>query len=425
MPFEPLRILVILPMYGGSLPIGRYCASALGKMGHTVRLFEAPLFHPCFAGLRHMDLPSAQIAPLERSFLQIMGQVIWAQVQSLEPHLVIAAAQAPVGRNLLQRLRRAGIRTAMWFVEDFRVFPYWRDYAPLYDVFAVIQKEPFLSALADVGQPHALYLPLAALPDFHRPLHLSPAERKEYGSDISFLGAGYPNRRLAFRPLIGRDFKIWGSDWDGESLLADHIQREGTRISEDESVKIYNASKININLHSSIRAEDLVSAGDFVNPRTFELAAMQAFQLVDKRSLMADLFAPDEMATFETIEDFYTAIDHYLLHPEEREILAKRARTRVLREHTYERRMESLLKYIEDTFGAWMEKGVQGEGKSVFDDLDPILHKDLPQLLKKLELGPHASFEDVLIRLRGQQGTLNDLESTLLFLEAWRHQYCK
>ena len=63
-------------------------------------------------------------------------------------------------------------------------------------------------------------------------------------------------------------------------------------------MKIYNASKININLHSSLQTTDLVSRGDFVNPRTFELAAAGAFQLVDERSLLGELFGADELATF-------------------------------------------------------------------------------------------------------------------------------
>ena len=52
MPAAPLRILVVLPMYGGSLPIGRYCASALSALGHSVRVFDAPLLHAGFTGLR-------------------------------------------------------------------------------------------------------------------------------------------------------------------------------------------------------------------------------------------------------------------------------------------------------------------------------------------------------------------------------------
>ena len=419
---KSLRILVVLPMYGGSLPIGRYCARALTDLGHTVRVFEAPVFHPAFTGLGSLDLAPARKAPLETAFLQVVAQAIWAQTEELAPHLVLALAQAPMSRGLLQRLRRAKVRTAMWFVEDYRLFTYWQTYAPLYDMFAVIQKEPFLSELAAIGQPHALYLPLAALPDFHKPLALTAAEQREYGSDIAFLGAGYPNRRLAFRPLAGRDFKIWGSDWEGENLLARNIQRKGRRIGEEESVKIYNAARVNLNLHSSVSAGELVSHGDFVNPRTFELAAMGAFQLVDRRSLMDELFGPDELATFDSPEEFYQKIDYFLANPAEREAYARRARERVLAEHTYQQRMTTLLSAMETQLGPWR---ADPHGDADTTAPDAALREELAQLTASLGLPPQASFADVVDRLRQRTGPLNETETSLLFLDEWRKQYRK
>ena len=427
MPAAPLRILVVLPMYGGSLPLGRYCASALGALGHSVRVFEAPLLYAGFTGLRGLGLAPAQTAQLENSFLQVVSQAVWAQVQAQEPHLVLAMAQAPLGRSLLQRLRRSGIRTAMWFVEDHEVFDYWKGYAPLYDVFAVIQKEPFLSMLAAAGQANALYLPLAAQPDFHRPLALSEQEKREYGADIGFLGAGYPNRRLAFRQLLGRDFKIWGSDWEGETLLAAHVQRGGARIDAEESVKIYNATRVNLNLHSSLGTADLVSRGDFVNPRTFELAAMGAFQLVDRRALMPELFAQDELATFGTLEEFYAAIEHFIAHPEERQAYAARARARVLRDHTYEQRMAALLDFMEQKLGAWPQP--EAAGQALPPDVDAVLTPEiraqLADVVAGLGLGPNAGFDDVINALRARSGALTETEAALLFLDEWRKQYGK
>ena len=427
MPAAPLRILVVLPMYGGSLPIGRYCASALSGLGHSVRVFEAPLLHPAFTGLRGLGLAPAQTAQLENSFLQVVSQAVWAQVQAQEPHLVLALAQAPIGRSLLQRLRRAGVRTAMWFVEDHEVFDYWKAYAPLYDVFAVIQKEPFLSMLSGIGQGNALYLPLAAQPDFHKPLELTEQEKREYGADIGFLGAGYPNRRLAFRQLVGRDFKIWGSDWDGESLLAPHVQRGGARISADESVKIYNATRVNLNLHSSLGTAELVSKGDFVNPRTFELACMGAFQLVDRRALMPELFAQDELATFGTLEEFYAAIEYFLAHPDERQAFAARARERVLRDHTYEQRMAALLGFVEQRLGPWpLElESSGGMPPDVEAALTPEIRRDVAAVVQGLGLGPNAGFEDVINALRARSGVLTETEAALLFLDEWRRQYGK
>ena len=417
-----LRILVVLPMYGGSLPIGRYCARALTDLGHTVRVFEAPALYPAFTGLEKLDLSPSRRAPLEADFLQVVAKAIWAQAEEFEPQFVFALAQAPMSRNLLQRLNRADIRTAMWFVEDYRLFTYWQSFAPLYDMFAVIQKEPFLSELAAIGQPHAIYLPLAALPEFHKPLELTPAEQREYGSEIAFLGAGYPNRRLAFRPLAGRDFKIWGSDWEGEKLLEDNIQRGGRRISEEESVKIYNAAKLNLNLHSSISTKDLVSHGDFVNPRTFELAAMGAFQLVDHRSLMDDLFKPDELATFNTPDEFYQKINYFLANPEERQAYASRARKRILADHTYQQRMMTLLAAMETQLGPWRSEENKEEDSPAPDSQ---LQKELTLLAANLGLPPHAPFEEIMNRLRQRTGPLNETETGLLFLDEWRKQYKK
>ncbi len=444
MTFAPLRILVVLPMYGGSLPIGRYCARALEEMGHSVRTFEAPLMYPAFTGLQGLGLPPAQTAQLENSFLQVVAQAIWAQVQAQEPHLVLAMAQAPMGRSLLQRLRRAGVRTAMWFVEDHEIFQYWRAYAPLYDAFAVIQKQPFLDMLAETGQTNALYLPMAAHPDFHKPVALSPEEQREYGADIGFLGAGYPNRRLAFRPLLGRNFKIWGSDWEGENLLAAHVQRGGARIGEEESVKIYNATKVNLNLHSSLHTTELVSQGDFVNPRTFELAAMNAFQLVDQRSLLADLFAPDELATFSTTEELYAKLDYFLAHPQARSAYAARARERVLREHTYQQRMQRLLDYMAERLGPWADGGngahvhenADGQNaasgspelplpKGLTPELSAELNSAMASTVERLGLGPHADFDHVAAALRARSGVLDEIETCLLFLDEWRKQYAK
>lgn len=432
-------------MYGGSLPVGRYCVRALEQMGHSVRAFEAPLMFSAFTGLQALGLPPTQTAQLENAFLQVVGQAVWAQVQAQEPHLVLAMAQAPMGRGLLQRLRRAGVRTAMWFVEDHNVFQYWRAYAPLYDVFAIIQKQPFMDLLAAAGQKNFLYLPLAAQPDFHVPTDLTPEERREYGADLGFLGAGYPNRRLAFRPLAGRDLKIWGSDWDGEGLLAAHVQRGGARIGEEESVKIYNATRVNLNLHSSLQTTELVSRGDFVNPRTFELAAMNAFQLLDERSLLPELFAPDELATFASIEEFYAKIDYFLAHPDERAAYTARARARVLRDHTYSDRMQTLLDFVGERLGPWSQEArpdppeiAAGQGAGATAASCPPGSATPPEqagtsgadmaaainrTVEKLGLGPHADFDHVVAALRTRTGALDETEACLLFLDEWRKQY--
>lgn len=418
---KSLRILVVLPLYGGSLPVGRFCVQALRGLGHLTDVFEAPDFHAAYTALNNLNLTTDRHEYIQNSFLQVLSQAVLAKVETFEPDLVLALAQAPLSHQALKRLRRDKVATAMWFVEDFRLFTYWQSYAPFYDLFAVIQKTPFLEQLAGMGVPNALYLPLAAQPDFHRPLELSAGEKRLFGSDLSFMGAGYPNRRLAFRELAHRDFRIWGTEWEDDPVLAPLVQRSGARVSSEDCVRIFNASSINLNLHSSVHVQDLVSHGDFVNPRTFEIAACGAFQLVDERSLLPELFAPDELATFGNMADLKEKIDFFLERPQERAAMAQRARIRAVREHTYAARMSTLLEFAAKRLPDWPRERTRTE---LFGpDFPEDLRGEVLALLDRLGLPADVCFEDLTRAVRQQQGVLSDLDAAILFLDEWRRQY--
>lgn len=417
-----LRILVVLPMYGGSLPVGRSCVAAMTGLGHVAETFESPSFHAAFAALKDVRVTSDRLEYLENGFLQVVSQAVCAKVETFEPDLVLAMAQAPLSRQALKRLRRDGVATAMWFVEDFRLFTYWQAFAPYYDVFAVIQKEPFLEKLAAIGQANAFYLPLAADPTVHRPLELNPVDRRRYGAETSFMGAGYPNRRMAFAELLDFGLGIFGSDWDGDATLASRVRLDGRRVSTEEAVKIFNAATVNLNLHSSVSAKDLVSGGDFVNPRTFELAMCGAFQLVDRRGLMPELFAEDELAQFGTMAELKERLAYFLAHPEERAAYAARARERALREHTYALRMTRLLEFTAGRLANWPSPEEQSE---VLTGLTPEQGEELGALLRELSLPRDVSFDDLIRVVRSRQGRLTPLETSLLFLDEWRRQYAR
>ena len=416
-----LRILIVLPMYGGSLPVGWHCAAALARLGQVVEVFEAPAFSGAFTALRDLRVTSDRLEYLENSFLQTVSQAVAAKVETFGPDLVLAMAQAPLSRQVLKRFRRNGVATAMWFVEDYARFPYWLPFAPLYDLFAVIQKAPFVEKLAAIGQTNVLYLPLAADPAVHRPLALSPVDRRRYGAQVSFMGAGYPNRRRAFRELAGVDLAIFGSDWEGDEVLAPRVRFDGRRMDTEETVKIFNATAVNINLHSSLSADEPVAPGDFVNPRTFELAMCGAFQLVDRRALLPELFTDDELAQFESLPELRERLDYFLAHPDERAAFAARARTRALADHTYVARMKTLLAFAAARLPGWPKAARDASG--ALAALPEALRGDVAALLTRLSLPADASFDDVLWAVRARQGVLSPLETSLLFLDEWRKQY--
>jgi spore maturation protein CgeB len=78
--------------------------------------------------------------------------------------------------------------------------------------------------------------------------------------------------------------------------------------------------------------------GDFVNPRTFELAGMGCFQLSDRRELLAPLYSDEEVVQFDDETELTELIDYYLEHQTERDEIARNAQRRTLKNHLYEHR---------------------------------------------------------------------------------------
>ena len=343
---ERYRILVVGPVYGGSLPILGYVSSALKDLGYEVEVMDCSPFREAFLSIGDIIEEKGNVDKLRSIFTTFLSELIMARVVDFKPDLFFALAQAPVTVDLLERLKGYGIPRAFWFVEDFRLFEYWKDVAPLYDYFFTIQDGEFFGYLKDLRVKNFHYLPLAADPSVHRPLQLSKEELEEYGSDLSFVGVGYYNRRYLLPHLIDFDLKIWGSGWGGLKPLQPFIQREGRWISPEEYVKVFNASRINLNLHSSTVHQGVNPYGDFVNPRTFEIASCGAFQLVDRRSHLPRFFNEEEMVTYESLEDLREKIKYYLKNGRERKEMARRARERVVRDHTYRRRMEEAMAFM-------------------------------------------------------------------------------
>ncbi len=410
-----LRILVAGPVYGGSLTIARYCARALRRLGHDVELMDNSRFENVLMYSRNFKGNAQRYQRLNVLLSEYISEALLARVDTIHPDIVFVIAQAPITQRCLEELRSEGVTTIFWFVEDFRVMQYWREIARYYDFFFTIQRGRFFEELEKMGVKHYGYLPLCASPDVHRPLNLTLEEQEYYGSDISFVGAGYYNRRHFFKGLIDMDLKIWGSEWDMNSALSPYIQRNGQRIETEEVIKIYNATKININLHSSPYHKDINPYGDFVNPRTFEIACCGAFQLVDKREEIPHLFeVGKEIICFESIGDLREKIHYYLKNRDERIEIAVRARQRVLNEHTYDKRMEEMLVFMVER-GFYPQR--KGDG---FMPEELIIQADgdseLKEFLENFRGRSRISLEDIIEHIRSGEGKLSRTDKIFLMM---------
>ena len=339
------RLLVLPPLSGGSEPVAEALARAARGRGLKT------LYMDWGADLKAREKAAQGPASAEKDralagLLAEAGRRALAAAAGFEPDLALALAQAPLTLPALDRLRGQRPETvlAFWLVEDYRLFPYALETAPAYDVFFHIQEGLIEPALRAAGLNRAYYLPLAADPDFFRP---RPDVPTPFRAELSFMGAGYPNRvRLLERLASGyRNFTIFGSGWPPGGRLSKRLFEGGRRVSPRECALIYAGGRVNLNLHASLKDEAAFDpSGRFVNPRAFEIAAAGGLQIIDPRPLLPPLFTPGrEVAVAGSPEDLPGLIDHYLARPEEAEALGRAARARVLKEHTYGRRLDRIL----------------------------------------------------------------------------------
>ncbi|VAX28799.1 CgeB family protein, partial [hydrothermal vent metagenome] len=107
----------------------------------------------------------------------------------------------------------------------------------------------------------------------------------------------------------------------------------------------YNACKINFNATSL----QMLNA---VNQRVFDVPACGAFLLTDHQDTIEELFdVGKEIVTYRSRDEIPELVGFYLRNPKEREIIARRGRERILKEHTYRHRLGTIIQNMKNRYG--------------------------------------------------------------------------
>ena len=416
-----IRVLVNSPVYGGSYTTAQYIEKAFADLSVNVRFTDNANADSL---LQKYLTNSEKYAGLIDKLVEMLSDSLWLDVLDFKPHIVIFPAQSPFTNALVKSLRKADIVTVYWFVEDFRRFPYWQQVCNNFDYFFMIQKGEFEQVLQRRCNSIWGWFPMAAERNTHKSISVSQQDFDFYHADVSFMGAAYPNRvnffsRLSNDLQIKDKFKIWGSGWDNQLLPYVNLPLNDCRISIEQSNIIYQTSKINVNLHSSMNNEMFDTFGDFVNPRTFEIAACGGFQLVDDRESVRELFEPDqEIVLFSSIEEAEDKIKFYLKNEHLREKIAKAGQDKVLKFHTYDLRLQNMLKVISENSPVF-NRSIYNENKKIKEFLSLCTDGELEKFLNKIEPGLRFSYERVFNELHKSKGTLKNYEAFLLLLDTF------
>ncbi|MCL5954341.1 MAG: glycosyltransferase [Nitrospirae bacterium] len=418
-----LRVLVVSPVSGGSYPIAHGVVRALSGMGHRVSLFDAGDFADSLRAIGSQSRIDMHRAQLRGLFQNFMAEMILARVYQEKPDLIVGLAQSPLSTELLERLRGMNIPVAYWFVEDFRIATYWERVAPLVTSFAVIQKGEWLPRLEARGLTNVLYLPTAADRTIFRPEPTEGEDPVRFSAPLAFMGAGYYNRQHFLRHLADLGLGIWGADWESTDPLGPYLRSPGRRIDPGEAAQIYRNSMVNLNLHSSVYHRGVNPDGDFVNPRTFEIAACGGFQLVDRRSHLPELLVPEEeVAVFEDEESCRKLVRHYQSNPAERAAIAQAGLRRTLRDHTLERRMEMWLDHLYAQ--GFRPKGAEFPGRQSVPELVAEAEGDpeLSAFFDRFRCFGSVDLDDLERGIRPQESPLSETEAAVLLLREFARE---
>jgi spore maturation protein CgeB len=269
------------------------------------------------------------------------------------------------------------VTTVNWFCDDhWRFDNYSRFWAPHFNWVVTTAKSAvpkyhqfqLLNAIkSQWGCNHLLYRKLDLPLEF----------------DVTFVGQPHGNRRDMVRALRenGVNVHCFGFGW------------ESGRLSQEDMIRIFNQSRINLNFtNASVKADlrssvggagldwvarsldrvpfgsvvkkvgreilnatetrSLTRAGpkayvDQIKGRNFEVPGCGGFLLTPKADDLETYYEPDkEVVCFEEIGDLIDKIKYYLAHENERAAIAQRGYERTLREHTYARRFEEIFARI-------------------------------------------------------------------------------
>jgi spore maturation protein CgeB len=271
--------------------------------------------------------------------------------KSFMPDAVITMVGFKLPVNMVQWLKANKIKTAIWFTED----PYFMDQTAelsLHYDFVFTIDTAALEFYRKNGHTHAYQLPLATEPEIFRPKEI---EGKPI-SDICIVGYPYPDRVQYIKFLLQNtpyNIRVVGN-WKKPLYFFQNnpklIINEGW-VKPSIAADFYNCAKIILNTHRPFNLKHnqnrLGIEGKSINNRTFDVAACETFQLIEFKEDLPNHFVEDEeIAAFKSNEELLKKIEYYLQNDIERQRMAAKARNRVLKEHTFEKRLDKLIHII-------------------------------------------------------------------------------
>lgn len=337
-----MNILVIGKFYSEGFAL--HISETLADMGHNIKHFVPGIQQGSSNGVFAHRLN--QIRSTIYNFSDGVPSIrsrhmrkLWDITKSQSFDLIISCHDFLWANEVDQLRKSTSAKVVMWFPDALVNFTKGHFMNANYD--ALFFKDPYIiKALNGILASPVYYLPECFNPNRHTISSKSEIEKK-YLCDIATAGNAHAWRVAFYKHLKEYDVKLWGGHpplWMPIGSVANMYQ--GEKVLNETKAKAFLGAKIVLNnLHY----------GEIwgLNVRAFEAAGIGAFQMVDWRPGLSQLFEDGkEIITFTNLDDMHTKIKFYLARPELRKQIADAGKQRAYAEHTYQKRLQILLETV-------------------------------------------------------------------------------
>jgi len=339
-----MNILVIGKFYTEGFAL--HISETLMSMGHAVRRFDPGYKTNSMSGKiwHRLDQVRGVIHAATDALPDIRARRmrrLWKAAEQGPLDMIIVCYDFLWPDEVSELKRRTGASIAMWFPDAITNFGRAFFMNAPYD--ALFFKDPYIvHALSDVLESPTHYLPECFNPARHWLPEEAIGHDSAYQCDITTAGNQHSWRVAFYKNLVDYDVKLWGNPaplW----MASGKVERmhQGRSVYNQEKVRAFRGAKIVVNnLHYG------ETWG--VNVRCFEAAGAGAFQMVDWKPGLSQLFEEGkELVSFRSIADVKQKIDYWLPRQEQRQAIAEAGMRRAHAEHSYMLRLQLLI----DTLG--------------------------------------------------------------------------
>ncbi len=325
------RWMVVLPPEGAARQVGEKAWEALGDLlpAEDRKLFDTKTYLDAFDRLLK--------EPTDNMVVDLANQALVVQCLDFRATHILVMALSPVTRFTVDLLRRNGIVTLHWFIEDFREAKYWKEVLPAYSHFLAIQRGPVEAACGEAGVAYA-YMPTAAI----LPPRAAVKGWRERAEGIAFIG--FPSKyRVEVLEAMAREglpLKVAGLGWEKyRGILEAHMTGRGW-FGPEEAFKLFENSRIGLHLPSEDPGPD--RGNSHVSPRVFDILAAGCLLMSEEAPMIRETLTGCVYREFRGAAEAARAAKAILSEGvDERQLAANRELT--LREHSFPRRMGQIL----------------------------------------------------------------------------------